>query len=220
MKKLVIFGTGELAEVADFYFREDSDHEVVAFTVDGAHAGEDSFAGRPVIPFEELAAHHGSDEVATFAAIGYSRTNGVRQEKCDALKAAGYTLASYISSRANVFSNVEIGENAFLLEDNTIQPFVKIGRGVTLWSGNHVGHHSVVHDFAFISSHVVISGGVTIGQRCFLGVNATLNDHLEIGERCVIGSGSLVPKSLPPYSVTIAEPSRIAKVPSNKLRGM
>ena len=50
------------------------------------------------------------------------------------------------------------GDNCFILEDNTVQPFVTIGNNVTLWSGNHIGHDSVIEDDCFISSHVVVSG--------------------------------------------------------------
>ena len=58
----------------------------------------------------------------------------------------------------DVWARHEIGENCFIFEDNTIQPFVKIGDDVVLWSGNHIGHHAEIGDHCFISSHVVISG--------------------------------------------------------------
>ena len=57
MTDLVVFGTGQIAELADFYFESDSDHRVVAFTVDGAYVREDSFRGKPVIPFSQLLRH-------------------------------------------------------------------------------------------------------------------------------------------------------------------
>jgi acetyltransferase-like isoleucine patch superfamily enzyme len=79
-----------------------------------------------------------------------------------------------------------------VLEDNTIQPFVKVGNNVTLWSGNHIGHHSVIKDHTFLASHIVVSGGVIIGEQCFIGVNATLRDHITVGDRCVVGAGALL----------------------------
>jgi hypothetical protein len=79
-------------------------------------------------------------------ALSYSKLNAVRKDKYLAVKALGYALASFISSRATVLNEGRIGENCFLFEDNTIQPFVTIGKNVTLWSGNHIGHHSVIDD--------------------------------------------------------------------------
>ena len=51
-----------------------------------------------------------------------------------------------------------MGDNCFIFEDNTVQPFVTLGNNLVLWSGNHIGHHSTLRDHCFISSHVVISG--------------------------------------------------------------
>ena len=39
-------------------------------------------------------------------------------------KERGYSFISYVSSRATRFAGTPIGENCFILEDNTIQPFV------------------------------------------------------------------------------------------------
>lgn len=219
-RPVVIFGAGELAEVASFYFGTDSPRDVAAFTVDGDHIGADSFHGRPVVPFEDVAARFPPSEYDGFVAVGYSGLNRLRMEKCLAFRAKGFDLASYVSTRATTFGDLDIGWNVFLLEDNTIQPFVAIGNGVTLWSGNHVGHHARIGDFAFISSHVVISGGVEVGARTFMGVNATTNDHITIGERCVIGSGALITRDVADEGVLSAEPAKLAKVPSSRLRGI
>ena len=215
----MLVGTGELAEVAAYYFENDAERAVAAFTVDGDRVSQDRFAGRPVVPLEELAARFGPETHDAFVAVGYSRINALRQEKCEALRAKGYTLATYISTQASIARNATFGWNCFILEDNTVQPFVSVGNGVTLWSGNHIGHHATVGDFAFISSHVVISGGVSVGERTFIGVNATTNDHISIGARCVIGSGCLMTKDVPDEGVMTAEPAKLSKVPSSRLKG-
>ena len=219
-KPLVLFGVGELAEVAAYYFKSDGGRQIAGFSVDAAHMKETSFLGRPVIPFEAVPDTLPPASHDLFVAVGYSRLNGLRQEKCEAARAKGYSLASYISPRASVANNATFGWNAFILENNTVQPFVKIGNGVTLWSGNHIGHHAVVADYVFIASHVVISGGVTVGERTFIGVNATINDHISIGARCVIGSGSLVTKSVADEGVLSAEPAKLSPVPSRRLKGI
>ena len=95
-----------------------------------------------VVAFEEVAQRYPPREYAFFVAISYSKLNAVRREKYQAAKILGYRLASYVSSRATVLNDGRIGENCFILEDNTIQPFVTIGHNVTFWSGNHVGHRS------------------------------------------------------------------------------
>lgn len=158
-KPLVIFGSAEIAQLAHYYFTRDSNYEVAAFTVDSAYMKENLFCGLPVVPFEELIYTHPPDQYDVFVALSYSKLNAIRKEKYLAAKAQGYKLASYISSKATVLNDGHMGENCFILEDNTIQPFVVIGNNITLWSGNHIGHHSTIKDHCFISSHVVVSGG-------------------------------------------------------------
>ena len=217
-KPLVIFGSGEIAQLAHYYFSTDSNYEVVAFTVDAAYISATEFCGLPVVPFEELANLYSPDTHEIFVALSYSKLNQLRKEKYLAAKALGYRIASYVSSHATVLNDGRIGDNCFILEDNTIQPFVTIGNNVTLWSGNHIGHHSTIHDHCFIASHVVISGGVDIGESCFIGVNATLRDHIKVGEKCVIGAGALLLADAEPEGVYIGSATERAKVPSTRLR--
>ena len=202
-KQLVIFGLGEMAQLAHFYFSRESDYEVVAFTVDAAYIEGATFCGLPVIAFEEITKKYNQDQYELFIALGYSKLNAVRKEKYLKAKAMGYRLASFISSHATVLNDRCIGDNCFIFEDNTIQPFVTIGNNVTLWSGNHIGHHSIIKDHCFITSHVVISGGTEIGEQCFIGVNATLRDHITVGEKCLIGAGSLILNDASPEGLYI-----------------
>lgn len=218
MKKLVIFGAGDIAQLAHYYFRTDSDHEVVGFTVDEAFRSADNFDGLPLVAFEALRERFPPEDHALFVALSYAKLNAVRKEKYLAAKALGYPIASYLSSRATVLNEGLIGENCFILEDNTIQPFVRIGNNVSLWSGNHIGHHSTIADHAFVASHVVISGGVHVGEQCFVGVNATLRDHVKVGERCVIGAGALILADTEPDGVYVGTATERSRVPSSRLK--
>jgi sugar O-acyltransferase (sialic acid O-acetyltransferase NeuD family) len=219
-KTLVIFGSGEIAQLAHFYFSTDSDYEVIAFTVDARYIKESSFCGLPLVPFEDVVKEYPPEHNDFFVAVGYSKLNSIRKEKFLAAREKGYELVSYISSHATVLNEGKIGENCFILEDNTIQPFVSIGNNVTLWSGNHIGHHSVVKDHTFIASHVVISGGVEIGEQCFLGVNSSLRNHIKVGDRCVLGAGALLLSDAEPDGVYIGSATERSKVPSTRLRSI
>ena len=219
-KPLVIFGSGDIAQLAHYYFSTDSNYEVVAFTVDANYIKESEFCGLPVVAFEDVAKNYPPDSYDFFVALSYSKLNAVRKEKFLAAKEMGYKLVSFISSRATVLNEGRIGENCFIFEANTIQPFVTIGNNVTLWSGNHIGHHSVIHDHTFIASHVVISGGVEVGEQCFVGVNATLRDHIKIGDGCVVGAGALLLSDAAPEGVYIGTATERSKVPSTRLRGI
>jgi sugar O-acyltransferase (sialic acid O-acetyltransferase NeuD family) len=194
MAKLVVFGAGDIARLAHYYFKNDSEHEVVAFAVDGAYRTSDTFLDLPLCDFETIAERYPPESYAMFIAMSYAKLNRVRADKYMRAKQMGYQLVSYVSSRCTFLTDTPVGDNCFILEDNTIQPFVKIGNNITLWSGNHIGHDSVIDDHTFIASHIVVSGHVHISSYCFIGVNATLRDSITIAPECVIGAGAVIMK--------------------------
>lgn len=216
-KKLVIFGSGDMAELAYFYFSKQSEYEVAAFALDSEYIDAPELCGLPVVPTDLLASTYPPFQYDMFVALGYSKVNRLRRDKFEQLKELGYHLASFISPNATVLSASPIGENCFIFEDNTIQPFVEIGSNVTLWSGNHIGHHTTIDDHCFITSHVVVSGRVKIGKQCFFGVNATIRDHISIGNRCVIGAGSLILEDAEDDQLYIGTKTLPAEISSSKL---
>lgn len=200
-RNLIIVGDSAFAEVAYEYFTHDSEYRVVAFSVERKFMTKDTLFGVPIIPFEDLSERFDPETHDFYAALVYTQMNRLRTRLYQGAKAKGFRPASYISSRAFVWPNVELGEHCFIFEDNTIQPFVRIGSNVVLWSGNHIGHHSVVKDNCFISSHVVVSGFCTVGENCFIGVNATFGNNLEVGADCLIGAGALIARDVPTDSL-------------------
>ena len=94
-----------------------------------------------MVEFEALEQSYAPDAHDLFVAVTYGQLNRLRTRLAEAAKVKGYRLASYVSSRAFVWRNVTFGEHCFVFEDNTVQPFVRIGDNVVLWSGNHIGHH-------------------------------------------------------------------------------
>jgi sugar O-acyltransferase (sialic acid O-acetyltransferase NeuD family) len=201
MSRVVVFGIGQFAELAHFYLTHDSPHEVVGFTVDGDYLTQDEYLGLPVSAFEEVQDAFPPGDAALFLPISFKRMNHVRAERVEQAKEKGYELVSYVSSHATTFPGFECGENCFILEDNTIQPFVKVGADVIMWSGNHIGHHSTIGDHVMITSHVVISGGCTIEPNCFFGVNSTIRDETVIGRETLVGAGVTILSDTEPYSV-------------------
>ena len=194
MARVVIFGAGDIARLAQVYFTRDSEHEVVAFTVDRAFRTIDRLLGLPVVDFDDACRAYPPPDYTMFVAMAYGRMNRDRADAYQRTKALGYTLVSYVSSRCSFLTDAPVGDNCFILEDNTIQPFVKIGSNVTMWSGNHIGHDSVIEDHCFIASHVVVSGHVRVGAYSFIGVNATLRNSITLAPQTLVGAGAVIMK--------------------------
>ena len=216
-RKLVIVGDSAFAQIAFEYFTHDSPYEVVAFSVEQNYLRRTDVFGVPVIPFEKLEKHFAPADHDVHVAVVYTQLNRLRARLCAAAKQKGFSLASYVSSRAFVWRNVEIDEHCFIFEDNTVQPFVKLGKNVVLWSGNHIGHHSQVGDNCFVSSHVVISGYCVIGPNCFLGVNSSVANNISVAEDNWIGPQVSVMRNTAPNQVFRSDESEPAKVSARRL---
>ena len=218
MKKVVVFGTGSLGQMAHFYLTHDSEYEIAAFCVDGAYITSSDFNNIPVVPFEDIVDTHPPDQYDMFVAIGYNKLNQTRANKYQESKSKGYKLINYICSRSVIWDGVEFGDNCFIFENQTIQPFVTIGSNVILWSGNHIGHHSVIGDHCFLTSHVVVSGHVSIGSYSFLGVNSTLQDGINLAPRTVVGAGAVLIKDTVEGGVYTAPPAKLRTTRVDRVR--
>lgn len=206
-KKAIIFGTGHFGEVVHFYLTHDSEYEIIAFTADADNLPS-QFCDKPVISFDDIEKKYSPNDYEMFIAVGARKMNLLRQNFCQKARDKGYTLLSYICSKAICWEKDKIGDNVFIFEGNVIQPFVSIGDGTILWSGNHIGHHSQIGSYCFITSHAVISGHCKIGDRSFIGVNATLHDNVQIEKENLISAHAYIQKDTTDKAVYLAETTK------------
>ena len=220
MADVVVFGVSQWAELAHFYLTHDSPHNVIAFTVDRSYLDSDRYKDLPVVPFEEVEQHYPPSDCQMFIPMSFKKMNHVRADKYASARAKGYELISYVSSKATTWPGFSCGQNCFIFEDNTIQPFVEIGNNVVMWSGNHIGHHTIIQDHVMITSHVVISGCCRIEEFCFFGVNSSVRDEATVARGTLVGMGVALTKDTKEFEVyrtPAVEPERIR---SNQLRSL
>lgn len=216
-KKLIIFGTGDIAQIAKYYFDIDSEYEVSAFTADRQFISSAEFEGKPIIAFEEVKDKYPPSLYKMFIATSYASMNKIREAKFNQAVEMGYELISYVSSKCSYMSQYQPGRNCFIFEDNTVQPFVKIGDNVTLWSGNHIGHHSTIESHNFISSHVVISGHCVVRSNCFLGVNVTVHNNIIIERETLAAAGAIISKNTEEKGVYLPARTTLFAKKSNEI---
>jgi sugar O-acyltransferase (sialic acid O-acetyltransferase NeuD family) len=222
-KPLVIVGNGEIASMAYEYFSHDSDYEPIGFAIGRSYINSNTFEGLPLVDLNDVDSLFPPSQVTAFVAIGDTKLNRVRAQHYTLMKSKGYTLATYISSKAFVWHNVRVGDNCFIFEGNTLQAFASIGNNVTIWSGNHIGHRSTIGDHVFITSQVVVSGFCTIGTYSFIGVNAAIGNNVSIAQDNYISMSTSIASSTEPnliYQGNPGEPRKISatrfcRVPKN-----
>lgn len=207
-ENLIIIGVGEFAEIAYEYFTHDSPYKVEAFSAEKEYIEKNRLFGLPVVPFEELEEFYDPEKFKAFVAVTYTKLNRVRTRLYHEVKNKGYRVVSYISSKAFVWNNVEIGENCFIFEYNVLQYRVKIGNNVVLWSGNQICHGTRIQDNCFIGSNTAVSGECVVGENSFLGVNCCLSDHIKIAEDNLIGAGAVVLKDTEEAGIYVGNPAK------------
>lgn len=217
MSKVILYGTGRGADVAFRFLTRDSGHEVCGFTLDSDYMTCDSFRDRPVVAFEEAERRFPPDEYAMLTVLGYQRMNGLRQQKYLEGKAKGYRFISYVNSHFYRAEELSIGENCFILDNQSISLDVKIGDNVVMWSSNHIGDMTVIEDHVWIASHVTVAAEAVLGEASFLGIGATVGNRVRLGARSFVGADCLVSADTDDDSVNLSGGLADPGVPSRQL---
>lgn len=198
------------------YLLKDSDHKVCAFTVEKSYLNSNKFRNLPVIEFSHIENEYPPDQFRLFIPLGSQNMNKLRYEKYKSCKKKGYDCISYVSSTIQFKDELDIGENCFVLENNSINFDVKIGNNVTIWSANQIGDRSVISDHCWISSHVSIASDVIIKPFTFVGINASISNDVTIAEENFIGANALITKNTVSKDVYLVGQTEKAALTSDK----
>jgi sugar O-acyltransferase (sialic acid O-acetyltransferase NeuD family) len=217
-KKIVIFGVSDFASQVSFYLKQDSDFEIMAYTVDAEYNIEGTFLDLPVVDFEKVQEIYPPAEYGMFVAIGYHKLNSTRETKFNEAKAKGYQLISYICSRNSYWKDLEIGENCFIMEGNVFMQNVKIGNNVIFAICNKIGHDSAIDSNCFITSNVMIGGFCNIQKNSFIGMSAVIKDKTTIGEYNILGAGSIILKNTRHRSSFLTKSTPLTPDPNNLIQ--
>ena len=113
-------------------------------------------------------------------------------------------------------ARVRIGEGTFLNMGVMVaaQELVEIGDHCMLANGCFVSDAS--HRFDDPEKPITWQGfeskGPTrIGDNCWLGIDVVVTSGVTIGERCVIGANSVVTRDVEPFSIAAGAPARVLR---------
>jgi len=168
-----------------------------------------------LVPFEEVQERYPPGEVSFFVPMSGRSINRLRERFYTEAKAKGYSLVSYISSRAALCDNT-VGDNCFILEQTNIQPFTRIGSNVVIWCNSHIGHHGEVGDHSWIGSGVVVSGRCRIGHHSYIASSSLIDAGVTLGEGSLIGNASVIAKDTKPWSIHTGNPAKERKIDSRR----
>ena len=215
LKKVVIFGVSDFASQVSFYLQQDSDYEIVGYTVNAEYNKTNTFFNLPVVDFEEVETKYPPTEYAMFIAIGYHKLNATRTAKFLEAKAKGYQLISYVCSNNSKWLDLTIGENCFIMEGNIFMQNVKIADNVIMAVGNKIGHDSVIEENCFLTSNIIIGGFCTIKKNTFIGLSAVVRDKTTIEENNILGAGAIILKNTKKGSSFLTKSTPLTPDPNN-----
>lgn len=211
-KPLIIYGAGTVAKLAAWYYREESDYDLKGFCIDDAYIQTGAIYNLPVIPFSQLHSLYPPLSCQIFIGLGYQKLNTVRAAACQRFIDLGYELASYVSDKALIMTDIPPGPNSFIMPGVIIEPFARIGAHCICWSRSLIAHESIVEDNCFLAAGCVVGGKSRIGKYSFLGINSTIQNDVIIGQSCLIGAGCVVREDLPEDAMLSAQMPVKAKI--------
>lgn len=198
MKKFIIYGASEFAEIMRYYLEKDNNAEVVAFTADRKYITETFHEGLPVVPFEEVQdLYEPSTHSMVIAIIGKKMFNQ-RRDVYKAIKVKGYDLPNIIHTTASVNCK-DIGDANIIMDNSVLGPNSRIGSGNIVWPCVSIAHSNIVGDFNQFAGCSSTVGMLTIGSHNFVGNNCTVK--APVGDYVFIGAAAYIRKPTKDYAV-------------------
>jgi acetyltransferase-like isoleucine patch superfamily enzyme len=91
---------------------------------------------------------------------------------------------------------------------------LSIGRNVLI--GPHVCIHTTNHVYSDVETPIKFQGDspepVIIEDDVWVGANCVILPGVKLGKGCVVGAGSIVTKSVLPYTVVVGNPAHMIKI--------
>ncbi|NDV83574.1 DapH/DapD/GlmU-related protein [Bacteroides sp. 51] len=124
-----------------------------------------------------------------------------------------YSVVEDFSCLNNAVGDLVIGDYTRVGLRNTIIGPVTIGSHVNL--AQNITVTGLNHNFEDVNIPIdeqgVSTSPVVIEDDVWIGANAVILPGVTIGKHCVVAAGSVVSKSMPPYSVCAGIPARVMK---------
>jgi len=208
MKRIVILGIGEFADILTGKIEANGRDQVWGYAVNKQYITDDSYNQRKLIPFEDIEGYVSGKECQLYlGVIGKGMFKDRERLFCE-LQQKGYKVENFISPTA-VVQTEDIGQGNIIMENAVIEKHCKIGNGNIIWPNVVLPHHNVIGDFNNLSPSVSLSGYAKIGNRCFIGNNACLSNHVSIQNCALVGGGVFVSEDLGEYQVLVSSRSYV-----------
>lgn len=209
---VVIFGVGLTARLVVHVLANDSPYRPVALTVHERFVAAPEYAGLPVRRFEDLERFHPPDQAALIVPLGWTRMGDLRAEVVAAGRAKGYSFASYVSSRALIWSGFAAAENCMIFDGVIVEPYARVGANCIVRAGALLSHDVELGEHCFVAPRASVGGAARIGPRCVLGAGCVVTEGVQVAPRCFVAAGAVVTADTRPDGIYRGNPARRSPV--------
>lgn len=85
----------------------------------------------------------------------------------------------------------------------------RIGDGVMMMTGSHVGHDCTVGNQVIFANNAVLAGHVSVGDFTFLGGQCAVHQHTRIGAQCMISGLTGVREDVIPFGNVLGQAGKL-----------
>ena len=218
MEKVIIIGGKSSATlIADYIYDAHHKYEMPIECIGFAYNDEPIgtiINGFPVISkIEDVYEKYKEDKEVSFIFQSYDIQS--MQKSIDFKDSLGIPLDRYctfIHPSCMIARSASIGIGTIILAHTVVNPRAKVGQFNSFMSGVTIGHDAVVGNYNLVATQAVVAN-IIMGDRNFIGINATTNNKITIGDDCMIGMASNVVKDVPSGTKCFGNPAEAVDTP-------
>lgn len=195
-KPFIILGTGGHAAVIRDLI-ECLGHEVAGVLTPEFSAGS-HWQGLPVLGADDFLDQPSAADYVYALGVGLMPNQAcLRSTLYVELMTKGLEVPTLVHPSAVVARSVHLGQGVQILAGVVVQAQAVIGDNVLINTRASVDHHCHLGAHSHVAPGAVLCGGVSAGERVFVGAGAIVIQGVEIGSRAEVGAGATVLRSLP-----------------------
>jgi len=213
MKKIVIFGSGNHAQVIFHEIINLKKYKILGFIdetkkkiVVVSHKNKKYYNLGDINQLLNSRYHN----ICGIIAIG---NNDIRKEIFNKVNKINkfFKWEKIISKNAIINNNVKIGDGSMICSNVLICNDTVIGNHCLINSSSSIDHNNTLEDFSSIGPGAITGGNVIIKKNSFIGIGSIIKDKIEIGKNTIVWGNSYVTKNCLNNSIYFGTPAKKIK---------
>jgi len=204
MTRLVIVGAGGHAAVVAEAAQLEGAWDDICF-IDDKFPNVKNIIGLPVVGDLSAVPEFTADRVEFVVAIG---NNDTRLELHEKLVGAGGKMVSVVHPTASVSRSADVQPGTVIMAQADINARATIGVACVVNTGATIDHDCQIDAGVHLSPGAHLAGGVTVGEKAWIGIGANVTNNVSIGSAAIVGAAASVLTDVAANRTVVGIPAR------------